>query len=230
MNRRERMIIAAALAAITLLPIAAFILLRDTGGNDDSPRVQRVCSPADAAVEATAAARPTATPVGPKIDYDEFNRLARENVSRPFVGMLCGFEIVATADEALPQKYCRGTVTGRDSHSAPLTPLPSELNKPGLREQGVCDDTEVFSTYGNARRNYFRDTPKLNFAVNRELLRVIDVDGHPVLLQLSPSPLGPVFVAVVQRWPEGDKPGILIALMAGDPGDAVQQVRKTLAE
>ena len=56
------------------------------------------------------------------------------------------------------------------------------------------------------------------------------VDGYSVLLRLSPMPLGPVFVAAVKRWPEGDKPGILIALMAGDPTDAITQVRNVLAE
>jgi hypothetical protein len=88
----------------------------------------------------------------------------------------------------------------------------------------------VFVTYGTARRSYFRDVPKLHFEGNREILRYTQVDGHDVLMRLFPSPRGPVFVAAVQRWPEGDKPGILVALMAGDPNDAVAHVRKAMAE
>jgi hypothetical protein len=224
------MIVAAALALVAVLPIAAFILLRDEGG-DDQVTTRPGCNAEERAVEATYAATPSPTPLGPHLDVDEMNRLSRASSDRPYVGMLCGFDIVASSDEAHPSKYCQGTVTGRDSHDAPINPLPSELNKPGLREQGVCDGTEVFATYGNARRSYFRGAPKLHFGVNREYLRIIQVDGHDALVRISPTPpIGVYVVAAVQRWPSGDKPGILVALIAGDANDAVVQVRRALAE
>jgi hypothetical protein len=232
LNRTHRMIVAAALALLTLLPIAAFILLRDSGDETVSPpaQVQRGCTAEEKATEAQLATRPSPTPPGPNLDYDVINRDTRQNTSNPYVGKLCGFEIVANEMDAHPLKYCQGTVSGRDQSHTPKPFLPSELNKSGLREQGVCNDTEVFSTYGDVRRNYFRDTPKMHFDVNREYLRYVEVDGHGVLLRLSPGIMGPVYAAVVQRWPDGDKPGILIALMAGDRAEAIAGIRRALAE
>jgi len=231
LNRTQRMIIAAALAAITLLPIAAFILLKDSRDDDKRPpQLQRGCSADERTLEAQLALRPTPTPPGPNLDYERMNRDIQENSSRPFYGKLCGFEIVADPLEAHPVKYCQGTVTGRDQAHSQQEFLPSELNKSGLREQGVCNGTEVFSTYGDVRRSYFRDTPKMHFEVNREYLRYVEVDGHDAIVQISPAALGPVFATVVKRWPEGDKPGILIALMAGSQAEAIGSMRRALAE
>ena len=173
MDRRERALIAAALAALAVLPIAVFLLRRDDG-EERPAAVTHGCSAEEKATEAKLAATPSPAPMGPNLDYEEMNRQGRAATAQPYVGLLCGFEIVARADEAQPHTYCRGKATGRDGHDTPLTPLPSELNKAGLREQAVCDGTEVYATYGNARRSYFRDTPKLDFVANRELLRVID--------------------------------------------------------
>lgn len=231
LNRTQRMIIAAALAAITLLPIAAFILLIDRGDDDKRPpQVQRGCSADEKTLEAQLALRPTPTPPGPNLDIERMNRDSQQNTANAFYGRLCGFEIVADEAAAHPSKYCQGTVMGRDQSHSRQEFLPSELNKSGLREQGVCNGTEVFSTYGDVRRNYFRDTPKLHFVANREYLRYANVDGHDAVIRLSPGVLGPVFAAVVQRWPEGDKPGVLIALMAGDPVEAMESIRRALAE
>jgi hypothetical protein len=228
LNRLERMIIAGALAALTMLPIAAFILLRDDGGSE-AQVVQRGCSAEERAVEATYAATPNPTPLGPVFDVDELNRLSRASSDRPYVGMLCGFEIVANSDEAHANHYCIGKREGRGGHS-PLPFLDSELNRPGMTEQAVCDG-EVIATYGSARRSYFRGAPKLDFGVNREYLRIVQIDGHDVLYRTSPTPpFGVYLVAVVQRWPEGDKPGILVATMAGGPNEVERVAREALAQ
>ena len=82
MDRRERALIAAALAALAVLPIAVFLLWRDDG-EERPAAVTHGCSAEEKATEARLAATPTPTPMGPNLDYEEMNRQGAPQLRSP---------------------------------------------------------------------------------------------------------------------------------------------------
>jgi len=132
------------------------------------------------------------------------------DAARPqFSGPLGPFVIVATDKEASPANFCTsGVGPGKTSNF-----LSSELNKPDMWEQMVCNDGVVAATYSRTgKRAYFRREARVAPKAPLERLKLTDIDGLPALIVAPPTTNGPFFVYAIVRQATSDIPGVLIPM------------------
>ena len=220
--------------AILALAVVGFLAL-DTGpahAPDEERGAFRGCTAEETATQTAYEALPTPTPFGYEITSDDLNRLSREQAGTPFVGSLCDFLVVASAEqESQALADCPGnrTVIGGPDASSPVF-VESELNGAEVWTQILCDGTPIIAYGPDGRRAYYREETTV-FARNasRQHLSVVDIQGHPALIILPPIQLGTWFFHVIERLPSSSAPGILLTGgMAHSLDDALQKATNAL--
>jgi hypothetical protein len=229
MRSRRSLILLALLLLVSLAALGFLALDTDKAHAPSFEADFRGCAPEEAATEAALAAVPTPTPFGPDISNAILNQ--PENAT-PFLGRLCDFVVGASEDEGLPNSSCPGELSflgGPDARNP--TFVDSELNGPGVTEQVLCDGTPV-ATYGEGgRRIYFQDEASVYAnATPRERLRVIEVDGHAVLVILPRTNPGTYFFHAILRPSSESQPGILMAAFTHEYEAVIAKVRAALSE
>ncbi|HXF50642.1 MAG TPA: hypothetical protein VNM43_03045 [Dehalococcoidia bacterium] len=175
----------------------------------------------------------------------KYERIAEEDAARPrFTGQIGDFLVLPLTNGELP-KEARILSCG-DMGS---TPVPADANLrnhelwspafegigigwscPGQGVVAVNNETEeaykeqeVTGDGSQLIRGYIRAVPVLVARdAPRDRLELVTVEGHPGLLEhpVPDLPFGLASLVVIERYPEGDRPGILVAVYSAPSAEA----------
>jgi hypothetical protein len=144
--------------------------------------------------------------------------------------VLGDFDIVSTEAEATPARLC---VTG----VKPAQPqgsrnfVASELNKPGMTEQLVCNDNVAVASYSpTGRRSLIEGVAKVRADAPAERLLLTQVDGNAALIVKPAAEDGPFFIYVIKRKPTQTARGVMVGLIDPTQAQAIQRARVAVAE
>jgi hypothetical protein len=149
---------------------------------------------------------------GPEPSAPETPVLLPAEDSPVYEGPLGDFR-VAPGDAA--EFPCESTVVS-NAEMVRASELHSDTFREGATAASCADGTVVnISDYGDPPmgRRYFVGDAKVTYAAPRERLKLLEVDGKPAIAELPRTDLdlpGSVRLAVIERFPEEDIPGILV--------------------